>query len=196
MSFYELAVFTHVLGVLGLFAGLGLYLASALRLRRAQAVAQARAVIGLGGIQARLIQVAALLLLASGIYMVVTAWEWDTPWILVSLAAFVGIGALGGGVVDRRFTAIKLAAGEVSGGPIPPALRARIADPVLWTALQTMAMLALGVVFLMTNKPDLLVSLLTVAVALVLGVVVAQPWRRPREGGASVKEASKIREGT
>lgn len=40
--------------------------------------------------------------------------------------------------------------------------------------------MALGVVLLMTTKPGLVGSLLVLAVALALGVVFAQPWRRPR----------------
>ena len=40
----------------------------------------------------------------------------------------------------------------------------------------------------MTTKPDWLGSLITLAVAVVLGVLSAQPWRRPREARAQVTE--------
>lgn len=42
MSFYSLALFAHIVGVLGLFIGIGLQWTSILRLRRALFVAQVR----------------------------------------------------------------------------------------------------------------------------------------------------------
>ena len=188
MSFYTLALFAHILGVLGVFVGIAFDWTTILRLRRARTVALVREVTGLVGFQERLIQISSLLLLIAGIYMTVTTWGWRTPWILPSLAALIVMAALGGGVYGRRLAAIHKAA-EASDGTIPPALQRRIADPVLLTSVQTAGMLGLGVVFLMTNKPDLLASLIALAVALVLGVVSAQPWRRPRDARALVKEA-------
>jgi hypothetical protein len=191
MSVYTLVLFAHILGVLGLFIGVGLEWATLLRLRQAQTMNQVRERIGLIGVQERLPQIGLLLILLAGIYMTATRWGWTTPWILVSLAVFVVIGALGGGLIDRRLGAIRRAAlDEGSAESIPLALQAQIVDPVLWTALQVAAMLALGVVFLMTNKPDLLVSLIALVVAIGLGVVFARPWRRPREAKDPMRGAT------
>ena len=55
--------------------------------------------------------------------------------------------------------------------------------------MQMAGMIGLGVVFLMTIKPDLLGSLIALAVALVLGVISVQPWRGSRQARALVKEA-------
>jgi len=180
MSLYTLALFVHILGVLGLFTGVGLEWATLLRLRQAQTMPQVRERVGLIGVQERFPQIGLLLILLAGIYMTATAWGWNTPWILVSLGTLVVIGALGGGLVDRQLGVIKQAV--MAGGAIdsiPATLQSQIADPMPWTALQTATWLALGVVFLMTNKPDLPVSLITVVVAAVLGVAFGQPWRRP-----------------
>lgn len=188
MSFYTLALFAHILGVLGVFVGIALDLATILRLRRAQTVTLVREVTSLVGFQARLIQISALLLLVAGISMTVTAWDSDPPWILLSLVALIVMGALAGGVSGRRLAAIRKAAAEASDGTIPPALQRRMADPVLLTSVQTTGMIGLGVVFLMTIKPDLLGSLIALVVAIILGVLSAQPWRRPRETRAQVAE--------
>ena len=189
MSFYTLALFAHILGVLGVFVGLALDWTTILRLRRARTVALVREVTSLVGFQARLIQISSLLLLIAGIYMTVTAWDRGRPWILVSLAALIVIGALSGGVDGRRLAAIRKTVVEASDGTIPPALQRRMTDPVLLTSVQTAGLIGLGAVFLMTTKPDLLGSLITLAVAVVLGVLSAQPWRRPRETRAQVAEA-------
>jgi hypothetical protein len=188
MSFYLLALFAHILGVLGVFVGIALDWVTILRLRRAQAMALVREVTSLVGFQARLIQISSLLLLITGISMTVTTWGWRTPWILLSLVALIVMGALSGGVNGRRLTAIRKAA-ESSDGAIPLALQRQIADPVLLTSVQTAGMIGLGAVFLMTIKPDLLGSLIALAVALVLGVISALPLRLPRKGSALVKEA-------
>lgn len=188
MDNHTLALFAHIVGVLGLYAGLALDWATILRLRRVQTVAVAREVTTLVGFQARLVQISALLVLITGIYMTVTAWGWGTPWILVSLAGLAVMGALSGGVNGSRLRAIRKAAAEVSDATIPPALQRRMADPVLLTSVQTAGMIGLGVVFLMTVKPDLLGSLITLATAVALGVLSAQPWRRPRQHSVQVVE--------
>ena len=190
MNDYTLALFAHILGVLGLFIGIGLDWTTILRLRRAQTMAQVREQTNLVGAQTRLIQFSLLLVLLAGAYLVETAWVWNTPWIYVSLGSLFVIGAFGGGLIDRRLRAIqRAAASEKASESIPAALQAQIADPVLWGVLQTAAFIALGVVFLMTNKPDLIISLITLAVAIILGVVSAQLWRRPREAQTLAKEA-------
>jgi uncharacterized membrane protein len=189
MNWYTLALFAHILGVIGLFVGLSLGWVSILRLRRARTVAQVRAETTSSGAQRVLVVVSSLLLLVAGIYMTVTAWDSDPPWILLSLAALLVMGVLGGGVSGRRLSAIeKAAAVEDGAGAISPALKRRIADPVPLTAMQTAGMIGLGVVFLMTAKPDLIGSLVALAVALVLGVVPALFWRRPAEAGAALME--------
>ncbi len=192
MNDYTLALFAHILGALGLFMGIGLDWATILRLRRAQTVTQVREQTSLVGVQTRLLQLSLLLLLVAGIYMAATVWE-GTPWILVSLVALFVIGALGGGLIDRRLKAIQqAAASETSGEAIPAALQARIGDPVLWTAFQTAGFIALGVVFLMTTKPDWLMSLITLVVAIILGVLVAQLGRRPRPVAALEAERGAV----
>jgi hypothetical protein len=188
MSNHTLALLGHIVGVLGLYAGLALDWATILRLRRVQTVAVAREVTSLVRIQTRIIQFSGLLVLITGIYMTVTAWGWGTPWILVSLGGLVVMGALSGGVDGSRLAAIRKAA-DTSEGVISPALQRRMADPILLTSVQTASMVGLGVVLLMTIKPDLIGSLITLAAALVLGVMSAQPWRRSREVKAQVHEA-------
>src|SRR5215831_14312311 len=143
MSWYTLALFAHILGVLGLFVGIAFDWATILRLRRAQTVALAREVTSLVGFQARLIQLSSLLLLVAGIYLTVTAWGWGTPWILLSLAALIVMGVLTGGVNGRRLAAIRKAAAEGSDGTIPPALQRRAADPVLLISVQTAVLVGL-----------------------------------------------------
>jgi hypothetical protein len=94
-------------------------------------------------------------------------------------------------VNSRRLKAIHTAdaTAESPTGSIPAQLERQITDPVLWTSVQMNAFTGLGVVFLMTTKPDLIGSLITLIVTLVLGIGFAQLWPRPRKAPVLRKEA-------
>jgi hypothetical protein len=189
MSLYTLVLFIHILGVIGLFVGLSFLWAGVLRLRRARTVAEVRAGTRLAGSQRILLLVSSLLVLAAGVYLVEAAWQWETPWILLSLATLVVIGVLNSAISARRLATIEKAVADDAGGLLPPTVQRQLADPVLLTSVQTAGMLGLGVVFLMTVKPDLVGSLITLVVALVLGVVSALFWR-PAAANALAQETA------
>lgn len=191
MNFYPLALFAHLLGVLGLFINLGLQWTSVFRLRRARTLAQVREWTSLLGGLGMLGPASGALLLVAGMYMTATAWGLGTPWILVSLVTLLVLMALGMAVPFRRLKAIRRAVAreETPDDAVPPAVQRQIHDPLLWTSVQAMGSTALGIVFLMTIKPGLDSALLVLAVAFALGVVSAQPWRHPRAKIGVVQEA-------
>ena len=132
MTVYTVALFVHILGALSLFVGIGLQWATLVRLRQAQTMTQVRDRSALVGVQERFPEIGLVLLLLAGGYMATTGWSWTTPWILVALGAFVVLGVVGGGLIDRRLLAIRRATtGAGADDSIPVALQARIADPVL-----------------------------------------------------------------
>ena len=51
-------------------------------------------------------------------------------------------------------------------------------DPILWISIQTRVTIVLGIVFLKIAKPGLGGSLLTIGIAIVLGIVSALPVLR------------------
>src|SRR5215471_5358078 len=183
MTLYALALFVHIVGVLGLFIGISLQWISVQRLSQVQTVAQVREGTSLMALQEQLWPTAGLLILLAGIYMTVTAWGWSTPWIDLSLAALIVQGAVAGAWINRRLKAILtgIAATEAPAGTFPPGLERQITDPILRTAVQINAFTGLGVVFLMTTKPGLGGSLITLAVALLLGIGAGRVFWRPRE---------------
>jgi hypothetical protein len=116
------------------------------------------------------------LILLSGAHMMHTVWG-AVAWIIIVLAAMVlvaGLAVLNG----RRLAAIGRAAATESEA-LSPAFQQRLQDPVLWTSIQSRVAMALGIIFLMTVKPDLSGSLLTIGIAAVLGLASAGPvWFR------------------
>jgi hypothetical protein len=120
-----------------------------------------------------LFRLSTALILVVGAYMTLTVWDVWTPWIDVALVALIAFNALGPLVNGRRFRAIGQAIGALGrvapGGEITDDLKRSIYDPTLRTSIHVMAAAALGIVFLMTVKPDLGGSLATMVVAMIVG---------------------------
>jgi hypothetical protein len=79
------------------------------------------------------------------------------------------MGVLGNAVTGRRLRAIGQAL-KRERGPLSDALQAAMQDGRLLASLHTRVAVGLGVVFLMTVKPDLVGSLLTLGVAILVGL--------------------------
>ena len=170
MNIYPIALFLHVSGAIGYFIGIGAWLFVLAGLRRAQRVEQVRALINLVAMTGPLFAISVLLILAAGLFMSLTAWSLQTGWIAVALISLVIMAPLGTALIEPRRRALGRLAREAPDGPLPESLEQRTHDPVLGTALQTLAALLLGIVFLMTTKPSLTGSLIVMAVALALGL--------------------------
>jgi len=183
MSIYTIVLFLHVSGAIGYFISTGTWLFGLSALRRARRVEQVRALTNLVGRSGPLFGISVLLILATGLYMALTAWGLRTGWIDVALISLILIAPLGTAFIEPRRRAIDRLAREAPDGPLSQVLEQRTHDPVLLTALQTLAALLLGIVFLMTTKPSLTSSLIVMAVALILGLA----------SGLLVSRATRIR---
>jgi hypothetical protein len=170
MSIYTIVLFVHVSGAIGYFAGIGIWLFGLSAMRQAQRVEQVRALVHLIGLTGPLFGISVLLLLGAGLYLALTAWSLLTGWIAVGLISLLLLAPLGTALLEPRRRSIDRQAREAPDGPLPEVLARSIHDPALLTAVQTLTVLLLGVVFLMTTKPELLGSLIAMAVALILGL--------------------------
>ncbi len=179
MQLYPLMLFIHVTADIAIFVGLGVQLFCLAGLRRAQTVEQARALVplirfsdplGIGG---------GLLVIASGLYMALTVWDLRQGWIAAALGGLILLlPPLIGAIIEPRTRALVKQTESAAPGPLPAALRARLHDPLLATALQTAAGVVLGLVYQMTTKPPLGASILALAVFVVLGAATGLPhWR-------------------
>lgn len=183
MNIYHLVLFLHVTGDIGLFFGLGIQWLGLMALRRVKRIEQARGIAGLVAIANPIGTISALLTIASGFYMALTVWGLQTSWILVALASIVVfISPAIGLVIEPHTRAITAAIREEPNGPLSAALSMRIHDPTPIITLQTMVTLLIGIVFLMTNKPALIGAIMTVVMAVVIGLASGLPWWRKENG--------------
>ncbi len=189
MTAYTIILFLHIVGALGLFASLGLEWASLAYARRASSAEGAREWLSLRSWVRRLGPGSLALLLLSGLYMMATSWG-GVAWIIVALGALVLIAIIGGVLTGTRQGPIERAAAAERGG-VSPALRQQLNDPLLWVSIELRTAIAMGIVFLMTVKPDGVGSLLTIGIAVVAGLALSLPTRRrTRQGGEAVPSRS------
>src|SRR5262245_19442329 len=184
MNDYSIALFLHIVGALGFFVALGLEWTSLGHVRRATTVEQVREWMRVPSEMGRVGMIAMVTLLAAGLYMMATVWG-GVAWILVTLGALVPMMVLGTVFTRRRMAAIGRAV-SAERGSLSPALRHLPHNPLLAISLHTRVAIALGIVFLMTAKPDLGGSLLAIVIAAMLGLASALPiLRREQAQGES-----------
>lgn len=168
MNTYALALFVHIVGALGLFVALGVEWLGVRRMRQAARVEQARAWLdAISGVH-RLGMLSMLAILLAGFSMMAMA-HLRGAWMLVAFGAVILLAILAVTLSGRHMAAIRRAA-QAESGPISIALGELVQHPLLWLAIQLRVALALGIIFLMTVKPGLAGSLITMATAAVIGV--------------------------
>jgi hypothetical protein len=176
---YAIALFLHVMGAISLFIGVGIELAVFVRLRRAATMEQVRDAVWYENISGRWMSIASVLILFAGLYMLVTTWGLSSAWIDTSIPLFFVLAGLGGGVNARHGVALAKAVAAVPDGSIPADIQALIFDPLYNAGVMIMSTTAVGIVFLMTVKPNLAGSLVAAVIALVAGILVGLSVRRP-----------------
>ena len=187
MSIYTIVLFVHIIGAIGYFLSIGTWLFILVGLRRAQRVEHVRALIKLNDLSGPFGAGSAVVLLIAGLYLALTAWSLLTGWILVALISLIlMVPTTAALIAPRRSAIVKQLAREAPGGELSEALERHLDDPVLATVCTTVLTLLLGLVFLMTTKPDLVGSLIVMVVALLLGlaagVLISRMRRAPQRG--------------
>lgn len=188
MTLYTLALFAHIVGAIGTFVGVSIWLFVALTLRRAQHVAQVRALSGLIQPSGVLAVASILLLGVAGFYMAITAWGERATWIIVATISFLLLAPFGVFVIDPRLRALGRAAATSPEGVLPAALAARTHDPVVAVGLCVYVGVLLGIVFLMATKPPLVIAISAMVIAAVFGLVAGLPLSWTRAGRVPRKE--------
>jgi hypothetical protein len=186
---YSLGLFIHVVAVTGLFFGIGLELLHVTLLRRAQTVGQVQQLHIMDAVLERLMPTATVLIVASGLFMLIKGWSWSAHWAEVAFVSLVIAAVLGSGVLGRRSAAIGKAAHNEPPGPISQTLRTQIVDPVLYTAAWVLAGLGIGILYLMTNKPETVESVVAMVVAVALAVAGARLTDKSSPVPSAVREA-------
>ena len=169
---FTIAVFLHLVGMVGLFIGYGLEWVASSLLRRSTNAEQVRAWLRIYRLSLPISGPGLLLLILSGVYFASITESMKQGWLLSSLLAIVF--ALGIGFVFILPRVRKLRAVLPEGNtPLSEAGRASVQDPVILTLIRVRFLLALGILYLMIAKPDLATSLFVLLGAIVVGLISA-----------------------
>lgn len=179
MSGYTVALFFHLVGVITLFAGMAIQQLVGTRLRRADTVQEVRQWMGVLRPTAPILPAAVVILLASGLTMTAQSWTLRTPWIATALVALLAMAGAGATVLRRRFTALGRLSAQLPDGPVPPGLARLRSATALWATLTAMPGAALGIVWIMTNKPAGPVAPAVVLAAAAAGALTGAAASRP-----------------
>lgn len=163
---YPWLLFGHLLGVVLLVTGWGIYVAAVDGFRRAQTVAQLRTLTGLTTIGQRILIVGGPLLIGFGLALAGKYYAFSHGWIATALALLVVQGVLGAAIVGPRTHRIEAALKTAEDGPPEGAVAAGARDQLLHVANRASVPLLIEFEFLMTVKPvvfDITLSLLAAA---------------------------------
>ena len=177
MNIYSIiALFLHIVGALGVSVAVGLEWTGLRQLRSAMLPEQVRTWMGIFKSVRKVGFISMLTTVITGIYMIVTYWG-DNPWIIVTMGSLILVIALAQVLTAPRMAAIGRALAAEKGS-VSQTFHKLANDPILWISIQTRVAIVLGIVFLKIAKPDLGGSLLTIGVAIVLGIASALPMSR------------------
>jgi hypothetical protein len=188
MSIYSIALFLHISGVLGIAMALGLEWTGLREIQRARTDDQIRGWLAiLKGVRS-VGFVSMLTTVITGIYMMVTVWG-SVGWVGVSLAALVLIIVLSLTFTGPRMTAIGRAL-LTAKPPVLDTIHNLASHPLLWISIQTRLAVVLGIMFLKTARPDWSGSLVSIGVAIIVGIASALPAVRREHAPAGSKAMS------
>jgi hypothetical protein len=176
MTSYSVVLFIHVVSAIGLFIALAAEGAIVFRVSTVQSANQARFFVRAFQ-RLRIIAIPSFLgILLGGLYLA-SKWGGGTFWIPFALGATLLIMLIGGLVTGIRITRLKKVLSSTGDDAPADVLSAMTKDNALLISYGLRAGLGLGIVFLMTAKPDLLGSMGALAAACAVGLLVAD-WMR------------------
>jgi len=178
MTIYQIVLFLHVAGMLGLVAALGIEWVLLHYAARTTNSDEAQAYIRPTVILPPLAVLSSVLVLASGVYLGIHIHAGEQAWVRVSLIALLFIAVLGI-FTGARMRALRRARSIAE-------IRALTNDTRLQTPIRIRFSVLLGIVFIMVARTDLVLSLSVVGATLAIGLVWSLPtWKaRGRVAGS------------
>ena len=182
MTPYTTVLFLHFVGVAGLFVGYGLEWIVSSLLRRAATADQARAWLRVYKFSLPVSGPALLLLILTGGYLASQMpGGMKLPWISATWVGIVVALGIGFTLILPRVRAIRSSLPE-GNAALPATAVTNLQNGMLPTLIRVRALLALGIVYLMTVKPMTMASAFgTLVIAMVIGVLFALPaWGKAK----------------
>jgi hypothetical protein len=184
MTVFSVVLFFHLLGAVALFIAYGIEWTASALFRNGSSSEQVRSWLRVFKVSPPLSGIGLLVVLASGGYLASLSGAMKQGWIPAALIGIFVALVLGFALVLPRMKRIRAALPSGS-EPIPPELHERLSDPILLTAIRVRVLLVTGILYLMAAKTALVPSLIALACAMLLGVILSiSTWSRPAASAA------------
>ena len=159
-----IVTFLHVTSAMGVFCALGMEGVALYQSRRARGTVQVQT--ASNGFQAahRWAPSTGAATVLTGAYLAQTVWGWHAAWINVALGCTLLVALLSAVTATRQLPRMRSGTQRY--------------DWTLWTSFTTRTGLLIGILFLMSVKPPLDVSLMAVTISTAAGLVAnVRPFR-------------------
>ena len=192
---YQLLVFFHVLGAIGIFVALGIESVSLRRLRTATALVDARAWADSHALPGRLGAVSMVAAIAAGIGLMRQGWG-RQPWILAAIVGLLAMTSVAVAVSLRGARRLRRALAGEPGPGLSDAFRSLRAAIPMTPSLWLRIALGIGIVSLMTLKPGPTAAWRILIAAALSGVAAGIPFAicRPRKRAGRITAGASLRQ--
>ncbi len=176
MDSRAVGIFLHVVGGIGMCVALGIEWIGLWQLRNVIQPVQVRAAMGVIKSASKVGFISMLITVVVGLYMIWIEWGF-VAWITVSLVALLLVIALNLAVTRPRMVVVGQTFAKDK-GMITGEFHNQANHPLLWFSIQSRVAIVLCITFLMIAKPEFTISVLTLGIAVVLGLASAIPFLR------------------
>ena len=166
--FYKIALFLHVTGTLLLFAAIVIEWLCIIDFRKSTDFENIKGAIFSYSKSVIISPIAILLILVPGIYMMTLGWE-NASWIIIAFVGMILLAVIGGVLTSKKMKAIKKIVSKEN--KVSSELRSLLNNNSLILSLKIRTTVLLGIIYLMTVKPDLTGSIVTLIVSVILGFI-------------------------
>jgi hypothetical protein len=170
---YKIVLFLHIFGVVLMFAAVGITISTMLAMLLSKETKTLRIWSAWAVKMDGLLPVSVIFVLLPGLYLVFSTWGWKIAWVNTSLITLLAMTFAGPIINLRRLKAILNLANSESQPTPSSELLAKVRDRVLWNTVSIMCMLLVGIIYLMTVKPGMSGSFVTLGISIILGLIVA-----------------------
>jgi MFS family permease len=181
MHGYDVVLFLHVIGAIGLVGSSLVAPLLAVAVRRTSTVSSLREWAAFTRRLGQAVGPFAGLTLVTGLVLGFWGDWWGSGWLEVSLALFIVAGALATTVLDPWARRLVDAAEAAPDGPVTAELDRARRDPRATVAEPVLLGTDVAIVFLMTVKPGVVGALVIAAIGLCAGALLAARERRHDE---------------
>ncbi|MEO8399274.1 MAG: hypothetical protein ABI550_05580 [Ignavibacteriaceae bacterium] len=176
---YTIFVYLHIVGALVLFSAMGIEWLCLTNLRKSSTHESIMLWLKNAMVLRKFFTTAFFLLLISGVYMMFELWH-NAGFAIIGLIGLLALAITGGAVSGKKLGEIAKSAAQDEAVMSLPELINKVHAPFFWESFIIRTFAALGIVYTMKFKTDLVDSIIAVVIGIVVGFIIAKASESPK----------------